>query len=88
MTLTESEARTKWCPFARVLLPVHQSGNRISTFHKANAESERDKEHYAQQERDCCCIASDCMAWRWQGRPVHVPDRDFGYCGLSGKYVD
>lgn len=61
--LTEKEAATKWCPFARVALPVGHAGNRISTFNKQQA-SGRDAEWYAQQEADCRCIASHCMAWR------------------------
>ena len=33
-----------------------------------------------------CCIASDCMAWRW-GHKDTMPAADglHGYCGLSGK---
>ena len=36
-----------------------------------------------------CCLASDCMAWRWdfghieQGEIVHSNVN--GYCGLAGK---
>lgn len=30
------------------------------------------------------CIASACMAWRWQNRTAsHEPDT--GYCGKAGK---
>lgn len=64
MKMTEKEAQRKWCPFARVLLPINQSGNRIGTFHKSIAD-DRDRQHYEQQEADCCCIGSRCMAWRW-----------------------
>lgn len=35
------------------------------------------------------CIASECMAWRWDaGENVANPNRhntDHGYCGLAGK---
>lgn len=66
--MTGAEAKTKWCPAARVLLPVNQTGNRISTAMKAMAErsGRHEAEWYAQQEADCRCIGSGCMAWRWQ----------------------
>jgi hypothetical protein len=91
--VTESEARKKWCPFARVLLPVNQAGNRISTFHLqlAKKSDPRDHEYYLQQEADCNCLGSRCMAWRWAGyrkvRSGVVPQQDeaHGYCGLSGN---
>lgn len=96
MIVTEADAAQRWCPFARVLLPVHQAGNRISTFHKECAQREanrggpNDLKHYEQQERDCNCIGSRCMAWRWAGyQPVpsvvHGQDEAHGFCGLAGK---
>lgn len=89
--MTEEQAQQKWCPFARVLLPVHQAGNRISTFHKALAakSGSSDVEHYAQQEADCNCLGSRCMAWRFVGyRPVASAtgqDEAHGFCGLAGN---
>ena len=76
--MTEAEAMKKWCPFARVLLPVNQSGNRVSTFHKRIA-GESDRKHYEEQEADCKCLASGCMAWRWSEH-----GDEHGYCGLAG----
>lgn len=76
MKTTEKEAKTKWCPFARVLLPVRQSGNRIGTFHKRIAD-DGEREHYEEQEADCKCIGSGCMAWRWELAPasrVRLPE--------------
>lgn len=60
--LTEAEAKTKWCPFARV---AHQmasgavvaSGNRVKDAKSWGAAS------------GSLCIASSCMAWR--SVPVH-----------------
>ena len=48
MTLTETEAKTKWCPFARrdaggVVVNRNMGGNAFE---------------------GCKCIASACMAWR------------------------
>lgn len=91
--ITEKDASTKWCPFARVLLPINQAGNRIGTFHKTLTE-ERDRKHYEQQEADCNCLGSRCMAWRWIENPSEpVPDNyggvrfgnGTGYCALAGR---
>lgn len=91
---TEDEARTKWCPFARVPVVVATpdqscpaaSGNRATTM-----------------DDECNCIASDCMAWRrgkdaWLtsgGKVIQQADCEpecgyghwvkQGYCGLAGK---
>jgi hypothetical protein len=90
---TEEEATQKWCPFARVLLPVNQAGNRVSTFHMQLAEKSgsSDAEHYRRQVADCNCIGSRCMAWRWAGYR-RIPstictdqDEAHGYCGISGN---
>jgi hypothetical protein len=55
MMLTAEEAKTKWCPFAR--LGSYQSGgvNRSGL-------SPSDWPH---------CIAEDCMAWRWWNQPAN-----------------
>jgi hypothetical protein len=72
--MTEEEARKKWCPFARVLITggddeniTMTSANRIPYHSSKGAES---------------CIASECMAWRYNKNNV---DDDRGYCGLVGK---
>jgi hypothetical protein len=79
--MTETEATKLWCPFARVLLPINQSGNRISTFHLEmvrKSGNARDLAHYEQQLADCNCIGSKCMGWRWV-------DGSTGYCGMAGR---
>lgn len=48
--MTESEAKTKWCPFARI---AHVSG--------ATANSRAHNDPDLSQD----CIGSACMAWRW-----------------------
>ena len=69
--MTEDEAKTKWCPMVR-LAPL---GPGESYKKSTNRMGKGDP--------DSCCIASDCMAWRWFGRGAARPDR--GYCGLAGK---
>lgn len=98
MTLTEEEAKTKWCPHA-------------FTFGSLTGPNET---NYGPQNRGfqmkgplvaCECIASKCMSWRWvddtrmtradgqplePGRAYHKDDilhttvRERGYCGLAG----
>ena len=64
--LTENSAKNMWCPFARV---ADGSGALIN----------RDWDGF---ETEGFCIASRCMAWRWEDR-LH----ERGYCGLAGKPV-
>ncbi|HKJ75042.1 MAG TPA: hypothetical protein VKA19_13085 [Alphaproteobacteria bacterium] len=67
MTLTEKEAREKWCPFAR---EVHgHGGNRAAYGSGSSADIEGepgDAEQFGREMADMHpCISSDCMAWRW-----------------------
>jgi hypothetical protein len=89
--MTEDEAKTKWCPMARVSLPhadecgwqgpANRDPYKSSTYNGAN------------------CIGSECMAWRWgerleSEREAYMRGTDLrrtlqsttdGYCGLVGK---
>lgn len=72
--MTEDEAKTKWCPLARVAgQPV--AGNRYPF-----------DTDYSEKHAFATCIGSDCMAWRWYAR---WPDDDkkawTGYCGAFGE---
>jgi hypothetical protein len=68
--MTEDEAKTKWCPFARIA-----DGEPSVAVNRP--EPYGDVPH---------CLASFCMAWRWalvsQSAQVNRPD---GYCGLAGE---
>ena len=77
--MTEDEAKTKWCPFARVTIrdDIADSWNRFED----GIEAAVDGSH---------CIASNCMAWRWGKKPsadgvLFVEDREHGYCGLASR---
>jgi hypothetical protein len=79
--MTEEEAKTKWCPFARtmgidgdVIMPA---ANRVFMFTGAN------KLTFPHPEM-CACIASKCMAWRWVISPEKAPNAT-GFCGLAGR---
>ena len=86
--MTEDEAKTKWCPFARV---DNTAANRVSAQSFAPGG-------------DALCIGSACMAWRsrpqWRVRSDYpwvdgVPHGDnkgpnnetraAGFCGLAGE---
>jgi hypothetical protein len=91
-TLTEEEARKRWCPFVRHSNAPEGSWNRC-------ASSSMDPEHYK-------CIASECMAFRLMPQTYRhtnsggsyvgtnktngfgvagEPLPRQGYCGLAGK---
>ena len=81
-TLTEDEARTKWCPMARVRDGDAGSYNRWITV--------RD-DHGCRET--AWCIASACMAWRWHAERQEGfipagwddPEPTRGYCGAFGR---
>lgn len=52
--MTEAEAKTKWCPFARVMLFQPQDGQNPAV----NRETGNSN-----------CIGSGCMAWEWTVEP-------------------
>lgn len=90
--MTEDEAKTKWCPFARTVMSNDPSlleypssqpvGNRVL--------GPAGKEAFAK------CMASECMAWRWIDTHVQNPahpdgdlirsTRSYGTCGLAGSW--
>jgi len=92
--MTEEEAKTKWCPFAR--------GSQYTNGNSNN------RTHEGEPGEHTRCIGSACMAWRWLPGSFEVvntatgerlgvrdiarlPDERFergkpttGYCGLAG----
>lgn len=87
--MTEDEAKTKWCPFARTVLQVDSAGDALSIGNR----------HYHNDGPASFCIASSCMAWRWDQEPIRwsgrpgesmkpsewEPSAEQGFCGLAGK---
>ena len=93
MLLTESEAKTKWCPHVRVVFPAANVANKVSSVLKkiiALDGNEAEKVYIQKQEAECFCINSACSQWRWHD-PAPVPGLEYqtamrrGYCGLAGK---
>ena len=92
--MTESEAQTKWCPFARIVFEQFNiAGNRLNSITSTIPDPSR-------------CIGSECMAWRWNEPTCRKKEEgtihslrmldsewgekyermpDTGYCGLAGK---
>lgn len=85
--MTEEEAKTKWCPFARVHVPagminrVSRALKRIAAKMRAEGHDLRDAEFIEEQEADTRCLGSECMAWR----APNEASRTGGYCGLAGS---
>jgi hypothetical protein len=72
--LTEEDARWRWCPFARVTDAGDHVVNRDGTLGKLG-----------KPEAGTYCVASDCMAWRWEINEVgRRSSGNRGYCGLAG----
>lgn len=71
--MTEVEAKKRWCPFVRFL--TYGDGDSMCAINRGGDPVVRDA---------CNCIASACMAWRWQDRTDGV-ENPKGYCGLAGR---
>lgn len=57
--MTEEEAKTKWCPFARVVTTV--GGRPLLNQPVIN----RTQDYKGEGDAVGPCIASSCMAWHW-----------------------
>lgn len=77
--MTEDEAKTKWCPFVRMMISARGS-DLYGPFNRMIVDKET-----AKVDNSIACIGSICMAWRWT-HPITVPQKDRdGYCGLAGR---
>ncbi len=75
--ITESEAKEKWCPFARVGVHAGSGGAAVNRY------------PVPEVQKDANCIGSACMAWRWRTPvpPGITPEEKQGGCGLAGPAV-
>jgi hypothetical protein len=75
--MTENEAKTKWCPYSRVLITL-DIGNGLSSA-IGNANRQQDKPLGM-------CLGSECMAWRWNRdvSALGALNTRPGFCGLAG----
>lgn len=74
--MTEAQAMERWCPFAKSRSIIDAAYGRVVFVSSAE-----------QTTPSTFCIASQCMAWRWQREdtPDSRPSATDGYCGLAGK---
>ena len=91
--MTEDEAKTKWCPFARSMVTIDghaDAAKTVKTGPIAVASANRFEGNLM-----ALCVGSGCMAWRWENgyEPAtlaHMRAADItpafprGYCGLAG----
>ena len=95
--MTEEDAKTKWCPFARVSCAnTPETGN-----HAANRNAVM-LDEAPSLTAGSQCVGSRCMAWRGQYTPEFhamvkehfrttgiwlkpTPKDTEGHCGLAGK---
>jgi len=86
--MTEEEAKTKWCPFARTV----QTDGTASSMPRNRIGNQDTMTTDADRLLGMQCIGSASMAWRWQEAYPRQAEDTFanrsttqGFCGLSGK---
>jgi hypothetical protein len=77
-TVTEEEARERWCPFARAYDLLNCDGD--AEYRPVTVNRQRGRA----PDEDCLCIASNCMAWRWEPNAEFSSYSRRGFCGLAG----
>jgi len=60
MNLTEEQAKEKWCPFTRAVATFKNGDDTVCASYNRAITSWELMEYTH-------CIASGCMAWRWEG---------------------
>jgi hypothetical protein len=71
--MTEDEAKTKWCPFARSQTEDRETAPAVNRTLQGHIDI------------GCHCIGSRCMAWRVAYAEEAGNGTEHGYCGLAGK---
>lgn len=68
--MTEEEAKTKWCPFSRVV-ETGPTGNHTLVRNRVTrvASDGSAVSSLAHGLAGAQCLGSDCMAWRWGQKP-------------------
>lgn len=89
--MTEEEAKTKWCPFSRVIAGTRTGASTATASGTQPAFNRIEVGTGVPIMPDgSACIASSCMAWRWRrhkpkgwSETAPVP-AEGGHCGLAG----
>lgn len=98
MILSADDAKTKWCPFSRVVQRQVVDPKALAPVTNLASAVNRDALGTALVPTTCRCLADGCLAWRWGGWNVTAggpvspnptnPDNlgpRLGYCGLANK---
>lgn len=88
--MTEAEAKTKWCPFARLLAEMVTKGTADTQEATASYNRRISKGDYGSAwiPAASACIGSGCMSWREQwtdATEAQMPRVIGGFCGLAGR---
>lgn len=65
--MSEAEAKTKWCPFARALGTLTRPRDGVEAVIADGAQNRGYQMGGALP--NCLCLGSGCMAWRWSEKP-------------------
>lgn len=78
--MTEAEALTKWCPFARGWTTGPQN-EAVGGVNRYGSNMQGRPELHPETQ----CIGADCMAWRWSTSQNAPGALQRGFCGLAGR---
>lgn len=82
---TEDEAKTKECCGAPAIVRALMA----QVLANAGTDPKTLPPELQEQLKNSNCIASQCMAWRWEywssGTTADERNKTFGYCGLAGE---
>lgn len=91
--MTEDEAKTKWCPFARMLSHIYSQDGAGRTFEGGYSYNRSPDHGEGYLPTGAKCIGSACMAWRATDNECApssyyeppAQSKPAGYCGLAGR---
>lgn len=99
--MTEAEAMLKWCPFTRTIPYIDMPDGSADIVGGIAAFNRLTNKKVAGPTNPpaCRCLASNCMAWRWEMKDVGTPPHpmmaqfppyepnyqptEHGFCGLA-----
>lgn len=85
MILTEAEARTKWCPFARVLVSKDLTATGLPLV--AAAVNRFGDEETKLEMAVGLCLGSKCMLWAWGDLEWEISHEDKALAPASEGWV-
>lgn len=99
MLVTEEQAKTMWCPMARVGMyvrgdapdmerPVDLVGHGCNRMVTDDAALNKSIQTAMDGTGGTKCLGSACMWWRWGPRPFEATaplETPYGLCGMAGS---